>query len=76
MVVALVSAYLNREISSIHHLCDWCLSSLGIVFLLMWLSVWRFLRGEQPPREAPPPCEPDAPDAAPSRRGPSGQPRS
>src|SRR5689334_15149105 len=45
------SAYLTyREVFSIHNLCDWCLSSFVIIFLLMCLSVWRFLRGEHPAR--------------------------
>jgi uncharacterized membrane protein len=71
------SAYLTyREIFSIHHLCDWCLSSFVIIFLLMCLSVWRFLRGEQPTRAAPPPGEPDAPDAGPEPARPLGAARS
>jgi uncharacterized membrane protein len=41
------SAYLTgREVFSIHHLCDWCLSSFVIIFLIMCLSIWRFLRGD------------------------------
>jgi uncharacterized membrane protein len=41
------SAYLTyRELYSIHHICEWCVSSAVIVTLLMILSVWRFLRGE------------------------------
>jgi uncharacterized membrane protein len=40
------SAYLTgREIFSIHNYCEWCLSSFGIVTVLMCLSIWRFLRG-------------------------------
>ncbi len=41
------SAYLTyRELFSIHHICEWCVSSAIIVTILMCLSVWRFLRGE------------------------------
>ena len=70
------SGYLTyREIFSIHHLCDWCLSSFVIIFLLMCLSVWRFLRGEQPERAAPP-GEPDTPDGAPEPARPVGAARS
>jgi uncharacterized membrane protein len=41
------SAYLTyREIFSIHHLCEYCLSSAGLITILMCLAVWRFLRGD------------------------------
>jgi uncharacterized membrane protein len=41
------SAYLTyRELYSIHHICEYCVSSAVIVTILMCLSVWRFLRGE------------------------------
>jgi uncharacterized membrane protein len=47
------SAYLTyRELFSIHHICEWCVSSAVIVTVLMCLSVWRFLRGEAPSRDA------------------------
>jgi uncharacterized membrane protein len=40
------SAYLTyREVFSIHNICEWCLSSFVIIFLLMCLAIWRFLRG-------------------------------
>ena len=61
------SAYLTgREVFSIHHICEWCLSSAAIITLLMCLSIWRFLRGDQPTRDAPAPsrhvpAEPAAP---------------
>ena len=49
------SAYLTgRELFSIHHLCEWCLSSAVIVTVLMCLSIWRFLRGDVSPLDAPP----------------------
>jgi uncharacterized membrane protein len=42
------SAYLTyRELFSIHHICEWCVSSAVIVTVLMCLAVWRFLRGEE-----------------------------
>jgi uncharacterized membrane protein len=41
------SAYLTyRELFSIHAICEWCASSAGIMTILMLLSVWRFLRGD------------------------------
>ncbi len=43
------SAYLTyRELFSIHAICEWCASSAGIMTILMCLSVWRFLRGDDP----------------------------
>jgi uncharacterized membrane protein len=42
------SAYLTyREIYSIHHICEWCISSFVIVWLIMCLAIWRFLRGDR-----------------------------
>jgi uncharacterized membrane protein len=42
------SAYLTyREIFSIHHICEWCISSFVLVFLLMCGSLWRFFGGDQ-----------------------------
>lgn len=61
------SAYLTyRELFSIHHICEYCVSSAVIVTILMCLSVWRFLRGDPPPARAPagpasPASEPTAP---------------
>ena len=47
------SLYLTyRELFSIHHICEWCVSSAVIVTILMCLSVWRFLRGDPPARAA------------------------
>jgi uncharacterized membrane protein len=41
------SAYLTyRELFTIHHICEWCVSSAVIVAVLMCLSIWRFLRGD------------------------------
>jgi uncharacterized membrane protein len=41
------SAYLTyREIFSIHHICEWCLSSAVIVTILGALAVVRFLRAD------------------------------
>jgi uncharacterized membrane protein len=40
------SMYLTgREAFSIHHWCEWCLSSAGIITVITGLSIWRFLRG-------------------------------
>jgi len=47
------SAYLTyRELFSIHHICEYCVSSAVIVTIMMCLSVWRFLRGTPEPRGA------------------------
>jgi uncharacterized membrane protein len=47
------SAYLTyRELFSIHHICEYCVSSAGLITVLMCLSVWRFLRGDPGLREA------------------------
>jgi uncharacterized membrane protein len=47
------SAYLTyRELFSIHHICEYCVSSAVIVTILMCLSIWRFLRGDPGLREA------------------------
>ena len=52
------SAYLTyRELFSIHHICEWCVSSAVIVTLLMCLSVWRFLRGDAGSSGASPSAE-------------------
>jgi len=41
------SAYLTyRELFSIHAICEECATSAGILTVLMGLSVWRFLRGD------------------------------
>ncbi len=41
------SAYLTyRELFSIHAICEECATSAGFLTVLMCLSVWRFLRGE------------------------------
>jgi uncharacterized membrane protein len=59
------SAYLTgREIFSIHHYCEWCLSSAGIVTVLMLLSIWRFLRGAPIGEEGAPPSRMAATEAA------------
>jgi|SRR5271165_810942 len=47
------SAYLTyRELFSIHAICEWCASSAVILTVMMCLSVWRFLRGDQGTAEA------------------------
>ncbi len=40
------SAYLTgRELFSLHHICEWCVSSACILTVLMLLAVYRFLTG-------------------------------
>jgi uncharacterized membrane protein len=49
------SMYLTyREVFSIKNICEWCVSSAVIIFVLMCLSIWRFLRGEPAPTGTPP----------------------
>lgn len=44
------SAYLTyRELFSIHAVCEWCASSAVILTVMMLLSLWRFLRGDESP---------------------------
>jgi len=44
------SAYLTyRELFSIHAVCEWCATSAVILTVMMVLSVWRFLRGDDVP---------------------------
>jgi uncharacterized membrane protein len=53
------SAYLTyRELFSIHHICEWCVSSAVIVTVLMCLSIWRFLRGDAHSHGSLPPADP------------------
>ena|SRR5579875_322842 len=41
------SLYLTyREVFSIHAICEWCVSSAGIMTLSVILAAWRFLREE------------------------------
>jgi uncharacterized membrane protein len=62
------SVYLTyRELFSIHHLCEWCLSSAIIITMIMCLAIWRFLRGEgglQHAPQAPPADGPASPAPA------------
>jgi uncharacterized membrane protein len=69
------SAYLTyRELFSIHHLCEWCLSSAIIVTILTVFAVVRFLRADdRTPRSSASatavpgvaaPASSDAPDGA------------
>ena len=48
------SAYLtSREALSLHEYCEWCLSSAGILTVLLPLSIWRYLSGPSQPPVAP-----------------------
>ena len=43
------SLYLTyRELFTLHKICEWCVSSAVIMTVLTCLSVWRFLRGDDP----------------------------
>jgi hypothetical protein len=52
-----------REVFSIKNICEWCVSSAVIMFVLMCLAIWRFLRGEVSASAAP-----DAPRLAPAEQ--------
>ena len=75
------SAYLTyRELFSIHAICEWCVSSAVIMTVLMGLSVWRFLRGddrlrlaERAPARSPHPAAPLG-ERAPRRPTPAAPP--
>ena len=59
------SAYLTyRELFSIHHICEWCVSSAVIVTVLMCLATWRFLRGDIAGRGSPMQAEIGGPEAS------------
>jgi uncharacterized membrane protein len=58
------SAYLTyRELFSIHAICEWCASSAVMMTVLACLAVWRFMRGETFPSQAP--TAPERDSAAP-----------
>jgi uncharacterized membrane protein len=58
------SAYLTyRELFSIHHICEWCVSSAVIVTVVMCLAIWRFLRGDTAPSAAAEQSEIGGPEA-------------
>jgi uncharacterized membrane protein len=59
------SAYLTyRELFSIHHICEWCVSSAVIVTVLMCLAIWRFLRGDTAPSAGPTQAEIGGPESS------------
>jgi len=52
------SGYLTyRELFSIHAVCEECATSAVILTVMMCLSVWRFLRGDEALVGAPPPSQ-------------------
>jgi uncharacterized membrane protein len=61
------SLYLTyRELFTLHKICEWCVSSAVIMAILVCLTLWRFLRGDefsvdaitQAPDNAPEPAAP------------------
>ena len=71
------SAYLTyRELFSIHHICEWCVSSAVLVTVLMCLAIWRFLRGDAPLRGVSPAAETGGPEPEPEPAAPLGVSRS
>src|SRR3984893_14918681 len=60
------SAYLTyRELFSIHHICEWCVSSAVIMTVLVCLAIWRFLRGDARSAAASAEAQTSWPDQAP-----------
>jgi uncharacterized membrane protein len=60
------SAYLTyRELFSIHAVCEWCVSSAIVMTLLMYLAIWRFLRGDVAAEGAAAPTDASPPGLAP-----------
>lgn len=48
------SCYLTyREVFTLEKICEWCVSSAILLTVLMCLSLWRFLRGDQAPEKKP-----------------------
>jgi uncharacterized membrane protein len=44
------SLYLTyRELFTLKEICEWCVSSAALVTVMLLLSLWRFLRGDDPP---------------------------
>ena len=65
------SAYLTyRELFSIHHICEWCVSSAVLVTVHMCLAIWRFLRGDTPLLGVSPPPETGGPEPEPEPAAP------
>ena len=51
------SAYLTyREVFTLEEICEYCVGSAVLMTILLGLSSWRFLRGDEPDRG---PAEPD-----------------
>src|ERR1700730_9295730 len=60
------SAYLtDRELFSIHAICEWCVSSAVIMTVLVCLAVWRFLLGDARSAAASAEAQTSWPDQAP-----------
>ena len=67
------SAYLTyRELFSIHHICEWCVSSAVLVTVITCLAIWRFLRGDTPLLGVSPPSETGGPEPEPEPAPPLG----
>jgi uncharacterized membrane protein len=62
------SAYLTyREVFSLEEICEYCVSSAVLLTVMLGLSLWRFLRGDEAPAaSAPVPGEPATPLGSPS----------
>jgi uncharacterized membrane protein len=72
------SLYLTyRELFTLHKICEWCVSSAVIMTVLACLSVWRFLRGDDPlPVDGVADPAAQGPDEAPKPAAPLGAARS
>ena len=62
------SMYLTyREAFTLHEYCEWCLSSAGILTVLLPLSIWRYLSGSPSRRRCASVSRPRGPSAVISR---------
>src|ERR1700744_4075353 len=53
------SAYLTyREVFSLEEICEYCVSSAVLLTVMLALSLWRFLRGDESPAASIPPAAP------------------
>jgi uncharacterized membrane protein len=62
------SAYLTyREVFSLEEICEYCVSSAVLLTVMLGLSLWRFLRGDEAaPESTAPPSEHATPLGSPS----------
>ncbi|HXB16618.1 MAG TPA: vitamin K epoxide reductase family protein [Solirubrobacteraceae bacterium] len=61
------SVYLTgREVFTLEEICEYCVGSAVLMTVLLGLSTWRFLRGDEAPPE---PADQEGPPAPPAQAG-------